>query len=56
MYITWYFGTLDLRERIANATKNIKKSTDDVQNKFEAIAKAVSLSVCTCLFFLLIYL
>lgn len=42
MYVTWYFGTLDLRQRIANASKNVSTKVDDVQKKFEAIAKAVS--------------
>jgi hypothetical protein len=44
MYITWYFATLDLRKRISNAstqTSSRFKAVDDINTKFEAIAKSV---------------
>ncbi len=41
MYVTWYFATIDLRQRIAQAAVKARKSVDDVTTKFEAIAKSV---------------
>ena len=66
MYVTWYFGTLDLRQRIQIASKSVKAKTEDVQTKFEVIAKAVRRlsrdsftsycrSVIPILFFFVIY-
>jgi len=39
MYMTWYFATQDIRQRILKAEKNTGSANSDVE--FEAIAKAI---------------